>query len=636
MKKITRILFAAALLLLAAAPCVYAEEAITNYHQDIVISRDSTIIVTEEITADVEHININRGIIRKFPLTRKDKNGNEVSVGFKLLKVMLDGMDAKYQADENGGYNVIKIGDKDTILPRGSHTFTIVFAVTGEVGFFDDHDELYWNVTGNEWDFPIQKASCSVSLPGKGSGEGFTDVTWFTGAYGERGSKKGAKLTERKDVITTATLPANSGLTVVYAWPKGLVTPPPLPKRDNDKVHTIIGAIVFLLTGGWFAFAWEKWGKDPVVTVIPVFGPPDNISPAAMQYLREDDTDSKALSADIIDLAVKGAITIEETQGAKVLFFKGAKKYILHKKNNAPASLTKDELSVFDALFADSVDTVELSKDNSSSFITASDRMDAKCRSIIGTIFSRNTDKCLVGALLYAAGTAALYPWSGELPVNMFAAAILGVLLILIAMRRRKEPRKIVTATLMSILCLVIPVILIAVFAAVVFEEGNSPLPVIFFGASTLIINIMRPLMIARSDKSAELLAQTDGLKMYMETAEKDRLEMLDAPDETPQLFERLLPYALVLGVAKTWADRFSSVLDVEKYQPDWYSGSAGDMLWNAYWFNAFTSDFGSQIATSSVIQSVGDGFGGGDWSSGFGGGGFSGGGGGGGGGSGW
>ena len=94
-----------------------------------------------------------------------------------------------------------------------------------------------------------------------------------------------------------------------------------------------------------------------------------------MQYLREDDTDSKALSADIIDLAVKGAITIEETQGAKVLFFKGAKKYILHKKNNAPASLTKDEQSVFDALFADSVDTVELSKDNSSSFITASDRM---------------------------------------------------------------------------------------------------------------------------------------------------------------------------------------------------------------------------------------------------------------------
>jgi len=123
---------------------------------------------------------------------------------------------------------------------------------------------------------------------------------------------------------------------------------------------------------------------------------------------------------------------------------------------------------------------------------------------------------------------------------------------------------------------------------------------------------------------------EIEGLKMFMEVAEKHRLNMLNPPDKTPQLFEQLLPYAIALNVENAWGRQFDSVLQQamqnNEYRPTWYVGSGPFRAHTIT--NSLGSSLSSSLRSSSTPPSSS--------SSGSGGGGSSGGGGGGGGGGGW
>lgn len=635
-RKFCAVIAAALLALLYTASFAYAEEVITDYRQNISISSDSTLTVTENITARVENINITHGIIRYFPVTYQNENGSETNIIFDVDTVMLDGRAEQFTTEEDGNYIKIKIGSGNRTIRPGLHTFTIRYTALREVGFFDSHDELYWNVTGNYWTFPIEKASCTVALPNRAAGTGFNSIEWYVGSSGEKGVKSDAELTASNGVVTTRRLEAGEGLTVVFTWPKGIVSPPPPPAVDNTTAHTVIGALVLLLMSLWFTFAWKKWGKDPIKATIPLFAPPKNLSPASVQYVRLLKTDMTAFSANIIDLAVKGAITIEEQEGKKGLIFKDKNRYILHKTDIKVIGLPEDEAALLERIFA-SDDTVDISGGSNDDIHAAFTTVKVTCKSMLDSIFTYNDSKCLVGAIIYAAGAIALYPWSGEYPTNMTFVGICGVILIILALRHGKEPVKALSATLHSFRRLIAPVLITLAGVSGITFEGQSPLPFLLFAASTYVMNVMVPLMMVRTERGADLLNQTDGLKLYMDTAEKNRLEMLASPEETPQLFEKLLPYALVLGSAKTWADKFDSVLKKADYKPEWYNGpSGGNLFWSAMMINSFTSGFYRDISTSSSAVPPSDTGSAPGSFSGFGGGGFSGGGGGGGGGSGW
>jgi uncharacterized membrane protein len=135
--------------------------------------------------------------------------------------------------------------------------------------------------------------------------------------------------------------------------------------------------------------------------------------------------------------------------------------------------------------------------------------------------------------------------------------------------------------------------------------------------------------MVARTKEGSDLLSDIEGLTLYMATAEKDRLEMFNPPDETPELFERLLPYALALDVAKTWGNRFEKVLASAGYRPRWYAGPSPYIFMRGSGLHDFSSGLAGSIEQSLTPSAS-------SRSSGLGGGGFSGGGGGGGGGKGW
>lgn len=618
--------FLTAVVLICLLPCcVFAAEEIVAFHQNIAIQKNSDIYVTENITLNVENIAILHGIKRVFPTTRKDTDGRSRPIGFEVEKTLLDGKQIEYSTDYSDDNAIVKIGSAESIIPRGRHTFTLCYTAKGEIGFFDDHDELYWNVTGNGWTFPILSASCEVKLPKEETGAGFENIAWYMGKF-ESKDTTGAALTKNDGIKTTRTLKAGEGLTVVYSWKKGIVNEPPLPKTDDPVSHTLFGAIVFIIIFFWLIFAWNKWGRDPQKTVIPIFTPPVGLSPAAVAYADTLRFENKTfLPANIIDMAVKGLLTIEQTDGEQKLIFKTNTSYTLHKTDGQQDKLTADEKAIYAQLFNDG-DTLQLSKENADTLFAAQTVAKDNCKTCLGKLYEKNGKVFSVAALVYVIGIALLWFNSEEdFPLDMFMCGLAGFATLAVNLKIDSTPASVKFGNFALRIAAQTVITLLGAF--ILWACENSIIPFIVYCASLCVISVFCPLMPARNGHGAELYAAAEGLKLYMTTAEKERLEMLNPPDETPQLFEKLLPYALALGIAETWANRFSAVLETAKYHPQWCYG--GDMVWLPY---NFTRDFGNNIHTASAFSTQNFG---GSWDSGFGGG-FSGGGGGGGGGSGW
>lgn len=626
----TALLFAAVFIILSAAQLAEARETFNRFHADIIINEDSSVQVTEEILANVENIDINRGIIRSLPVEYRDGEGNSVELGLKIIDIKLDGQDIPWSSVRSGINVDVKIGDPNKIIPRGLHTFLIKYQVERHIGFFDDHDELYWNVTGKDFAFPVLEASCRVALPGKIFGEGFNTIEWYVGQQGTKGDTNRAIL-DSGSVKTTGTLNPGEVLTVVYTWPKGLVIPPPPPAVDNEKAQGGIAAATLALISGWFWFAWRKWGKDPdKKTVIPLFYAPDGTSPAFLRYVRDMRLDQTGFTAAVIGLAVKGAIKILEVEGRDTFFGKGKGHFVLYEKDTEPEELQPEEEALMMQLFPGSIESVALTQDNGDVISGAMRSLARNLRKANSAIFTRNTDKMVPGLVLYGLGTAASYPFSGEYPLNTIMAGVCGLLIIALGMRLSKAANT-GGQNLMQFFGRAFPALAVALVGSVALGgEGISPVTFALFVASAGVIAVMRPLMVSRTTRGSNILSEAEGLRLYMDTAEKERLEMFNPPEETPELFEKLLPYALALDVAKTWGNRFESVLTKASYKPEWYSGPSPYLFLNGSGLNNFTSSLGNSLGQSMAPKSAPG------TSSGMGGGGFAGGGGGGGGAKGW
>lgn len=524
--------------------------------------------VTENITATVENIEINKGIIRVFPVSYKDSRGRIINVGFNVLDVKIDGKKTGVSVSNEGRYREVRIGDPNVTLTRGIHSFSITYKTTRQLGFFENHDELYWNVTGNDWEFPILSASCRVALPGHTFGEGFESVEWYTGTYGQKGGTDMARLLDDGTVTTTKALSRREGLTVVFAWPKGLVTPPPPLRGENLAAISAIGAAVLLLVSLWMLYAVNRWGKNPQErAIVPLFYPPDDISPGYSRFVYKGfKTDQTAFAAALLGLAVKGAIKIEEENAAGV--FKS--NVITLKKEEKPRkALDQLENNILKQLFPpDKGNALTLKESNLVRMTNARGSLwgflyGAKSGSLRG-----NTSKSLPAMVFYILGIAALYPFRGDFfPANMAIGAVAGVLITILGLHSSAAVTRSPFARLRLIAFRLLPAIFVG--AVVVFATrylGGDFLPSLFFVAAAGMISAARPLLITLTQKGSDLTDGVAGLRLYMLTAEKSRLEMLNPPEETPALFERLLPYALALDAAKTWANRFEKVLTEAQY----------------------------------------------------------------------
>lgn len=646
---LVRILLAVVLIFVVVGPdaAVAATETILSFASEITVNADASLHVTETIRVVSTGDQIKRGIYRDFPTTYKDHAGNKYVVGFTILNVARDGRPEAYHTEDLSNGVRIYMGRKEHLLTPGEHTFTLNYRTDRQLGFFRDHDELYWNVTGNGWVFPIETASARINLPAGISADKVT-LEGYTGPMGAKDQDFSSALTPEGRAVfkTTRRLAANEGLTIVVLWPKGFVQEPsPADKtfhflKDNlTALVAFVGLVVLLL---YYVLVWFRAGRDPARgTIMPIYTPPDNLSPASMRFIAEMKYDDRAFAAAVINMAVEGFLSIKEKNG----------KYTLTKIGGDLTRLGVEEKKIAGHLFQ-SRDVIVLEPKNHVHIAAAKNALKTSLTlSFEKTHFVTNRGAFITGVVISAAVMALSFLSKLKQPDVLFLGVWLTgwsigvVFLSLMVVKLWRQvftgARKLGTTvgSLGSALVMTgfaLPFWGAEIFVLVILARSAPPLVGLI--AVVVILNmafyhlLKAPTMLGR-----RLLDRIEGFKMFLGATEGDRLQRMVPADRTPELYEKYLPYALALNVEQAWTEQFADVLsaslrtDGGGYRPGWYSGA----LFDGGQIGSFAGNVGNALssAISSSATAPGSRSGG---SSGGGGGGSSGGGGGGGGGGGW
>jgi len=265
-------------LLLLDAVGARAQEVIRHFDSVVRVARDGTLTVAESITVRAEGVEIKRGIYRDFPLTFSDAGGRTREVTFKLISVTRDGQPEPHFTRRSGASIRIYAGRQEVMIPRGVHTYVFTYETGRQLRWFDGKPEIYWNVTGNAWNFPIENASVRVELPNRAR-----PVRWtaYTGPYGARGTDWEGFIEPNGtlSVDTTRRLARHEGFTIVAEIPAVAVDPPSSSQQlwwaFLDNRSWVIGILGFVLVLGYYGWAWSAVGRDPPGgTIIPLFYPP--------------------------------------------------------------------------------------------------------------------------------------------------------------------------------------------------------------------------------------------------------------------------------------------------------------------------------------------------------------------------
>ena len=310
-------------LLLFPQTVLAQQESIVSYRSTIQIEKSSDLVVTENIIVNAQGTSIQHGIYRDFPVRYRDQHGVSYRVPFETISILKNGIPEPYHIEKNGAYERIYIGSRDFNLAPGQYLYTLVFRTSRQVGYFPDHDELYFNAVGTGWDFPIGRAEVEVILP-PGVPRNSVKAYAYTGPEGSRARDYWTAVTPSGNLRFTSSRPfePHEGITVVIEWPKGFVHEPTAAERRQyfiaDNWHVLIasGGLIILLV--YFIFAWETAGKDPPKgTVIPLYAPPNGFSPAACRYLQTMSFDNPGFASAILGLAVTKGIYASQSQESR-------------------------------------------------------------------------------------------------------------------------------------------------------------------------------------------------------------------------------------------------------------------------------------------------------------------------------
>ena len=620
------------------------EEIITNFHANIEVQQNGDLIVTETISVEARQRQIRRGIFRDFPLTFVDDKGKIQKVGFKILSITRDGKPDSYHHQWSSASVRTYIGEADVFLPPGAYTYEIKYWTDRQIRFFEEHDELYWNVTGTAWDFPIQTASASVNVAEGGL---ITDVNFFTGPAGSTDQFADARVSvdqRSANYSATTRLARHEGLTIVAKLAKGTVDAPSGKQNFNwfmrEFGHTVVAGLTLLAISIYYLLMWFSIGRDPASpATVPRWDLPDGMSPALVNYIHNKGLSDDGIAAAILSLAVKGLITIDNA---------GNKLHITKTTAQPSDQLPLGEEVIYNRL--SSKQTFKFTKSNGKSVLKLRNSFQKVLeREHRGVYYKHNSIWVVFGVILSIVGLLTTMAYNALdaallvplLPVLIIGFVVMGPILSVVRSFQKNDGlfSKIVAVLGVGFSVAVAFGVLggfLAEFADI-FEDTAASIFVGLIAAIAAVNGLFYFLLGAPTKIGAEKNAEVEGLRTYLKYAEEDRMNRRGAPKMSPQHFETLLPYAVALNVEKPWSEAFDTWLASaaaasigSSYQPHWSSrrfahGDIRDGFGNIG--NSIASSVASSIPTPKSSSS--------GFSSG-GGGGFSGGGGGGGGGGGW
>ncbi len=614
-------------------------ERIKEFNATIEVQRDGSLLVQEEITVVVAGQKIRHGIYRDFPTSYKDQLGNEYRVTFEVLEVLRNGYPEPHFIKNIRKGKRLYIGRRNFLLEPGTYKYTLIYRTDRQIGFFKDYDEIYWNVTGNGWDFVIDKAVAVVRLP---VGAYEIKSSAYTGPKGARGKNFTVSHDLEGNVVfsTTEPLEPHEGLTIAVAWPKGYVSEPaPLEKIGlfmKDNLRGFPPLTAYLLFLGYLIYVWAKVGKDPEPgTIVPRFKPPEGLSPAAVRFINRMGFDQKAMTAALVDMAVKGVVTIME-QGHN---------FVLTRRDNAqPKNLSPGEKKIFDILFKTTRQII-LGQEKQSRFRKAMSALaDSLESEYVGTYFRRNLQYMLPAGALAIVCLLLIIVTATDRAQALFMTVWLGawslgvIMLIKMVINRWRyalgTPNTSSKMRAISASLFALPFVAAEILGFGFFMVSTNMLSVVVLlatvGTALFFYNILK----APTALGRKVMDEIEGFKMYLTVAEAERLKAVPDPQKALETFETYLPYAIALDVEQEWAEMMSKLLQIAEggkktagYSPLWYHGRNHPLFNPTALASKMGSDLTSSVLTTAAPPSS---------RSGSSGGGFSGGGSGGGGGGGW
>jgi hypothetical protein len=470
-----RLLFCLLLLLPLGAEAL---ERVTAFHSDIRIAPSGELTVTETIEVQAEGKEIRRGIVREFPGDYRDGFGNRVMLPLQVVKVVRNRQPEHYAIERVANGMRIRIGEANGMLPGGKHVYEITYRSARQIGYFDDHDELYWNVNGHGWNFAFDRLTAEVTFQSPVPAADIK-VEAYTGAPGAKGPDYNA-FVRQGSVAFRASRPLGprEGMTIVVGFPKGVVAAPGVFGRvqwlvlANPGPSSGIGAFVLML-----GFLFWKWWR---------YEPPPGLGPAGVRFLDRNGFDARCFSAALLGLGSRGYLRVRQS----------GERYRVERIDGASLDWHPGEQELVRRLLPGDSAHIDIQKVHDRSVQEACAGLAAQLEQYFGRRYwTTNRSAALAGGAIGALGVLAM------IVLDTPPSAMTAIMALMVA-------------------------------ALLVFALRLLPV---------------------YSPQGRKLQDEIDSLRQYLPVAET-----------TPAEFSRFLPYAVALGVEKTWAERFSALLGAD------------------------------------------------------------------------
>jgi uncharacterized membrane protein len=583
---------------------IVVEPYIKSFESIIDVRRDGVMVVKERIVVDFGEEE-KHGIYRKIPYYFQGRK-----LEFNLISVEDDsGRSYQVLEREEGGEVYWRIGDPE-VLVKGENVYNITYEVKGAINYFKEHDEIYWNVNGTEWEMSINEVSCVVNLP-EGVDVSKVKYTFYTGKKGAREQNGKAWVEGNKVFFKAGPFKPGENLTIVVGLPKGVLIEPPKPSWISRNWGLLFMILLPLISLLYMLYKYFRYGRDPRInrSIMVEYEAPENLKPAEIGTLVDEYADDRDIVATIIDLAIRGYLKIRPLGDRDVEI------EILREGDE----LEGYERKVFEAIKESAEDGKVLRLGESVKYYIRSlepskaEEYVEKYKKLHETLESVKDE---VYDLLTQRGYFQENPKLVRLKY-----ALLGLLMVLIALFISwifKHP-DIGHVNLVFIGLLMFPTILAVFLTSYTFREMKMFLYItslflfiflfyMFIGfyinggitigindkdiyvpmyalhhpsvevplgiaLAGLIISFMGLYMPRKTERGVEMYKRILGFNEFIERVEEDRLKRM--MEEDPTKLERIIPYAIALGIEHIWIEKISKVLN---YIPDWIQTSTRDV----------------------------------------------------------
>lgn len=588
-------------------------ERVKQFHADILVKENGNIVVTETITVYAAQQEIDHGIFRQLPMKNYSSKVSRNNF-YTVLDVTKDWIKEPYHTDVDSENYKIYIGDKDISLSEGTYTYKLTYEVEAQIHSYDNFDEVYWNVTGNYWEFDIENVSAKVILP---SGASVLQNHCYTGLLGSKESECNSKIGGNSVYFTSKNLKKEEGFTVAVGFPKGIVHQPFfLPHYKMEEFFStgklLLGFLAVSICFLFYYFSWKTYGKDPLVSnesneFIDI---KKRYTATSLQYIKGRYSDSKTLLVAIISLSIKGAI---EISGNGFQTWKDEFEYYLVKSTKT-TNLSQEENAVLGVLFKES-NTFAI---NSKSYTTFSQAETVLEKSLkdqynLKDYFLSNFKQILIGSIITIIAIAGYsYLTAGTALISViigFTALNLTAILIIVSIKSFIK-KQLATGFPCIVIAVFTTVFTYVSFFAINIDKNYSALNA--FVIFLILTGFAIFLSLINSYTKLGIITKVQ--------IEKFKQQLLNYPVEQSTniigAYEENLPYAFALGIEEEWNLKFEEALKSLNYTSNWIKTSDGSVGFSyqniTHFHDTYTSSSNSSSSGSSGGGSSGGGGGGG------------------------